>query len=119
LLECAFSVPYMEERISCDISGNHGIGRGRRQPEEGRMLMKTTDGGPAFPRSASDARNVFGEMSGNSTYPGMTLRDWFAGQAIMGLMCRETFESGSSEVFSDNALAAYNVADAMLEIREK
>ena len=60
------------------------------------------DGGPAFP---SDR---FGEG-------GMSLRDYFAGQALAGLIaCPNT--SGDEEPFACNA---YKFADAMLTEREK
>jgi hypothetical protein len=56
---------------------------------------------PAFPR---DHR-----YSGHN---GMSLRDWFAGQALCGLL--------ASEMDADNvtfARGAYNIADAMLAAR--
>jgi hypothetical protein len=48
---------------------------------------------------------------------GMTLRDWFAGQALMGLMASRNpltprFHS------TDDAAYVYGVADAMLAARE-
>ena len=48
-------------------------------------------------------------------YSGMTLRDYFAGQALMG-MCtnlREIIEN------STYARIAYEIADAMLEARDR
>ena len=43
---------------------------------------------------------------------GMELRDWFAGQALSGILATQT---GVSE--SDIAITAYNYADAMLRYR--
>jgi hypothetical protein len=43
--------------------------------------------------------------------PGMTLRDWFAGQALAGIACDETPETAAE--------AAYRFADAMLAERSK
>ena len=66
------------------------------------------NGGPAFPRSGTDI-NV-------QSYPGMTLRDWFASQAIAGLTA-----NGSIDIVMPDELAsdAYFMADAMLKERDK
>lgn len=53
-------------------------------------------------------------MSGGNT-GGMTLRDWFAGQALAGLAV--TFTDG--ELYSHVAQVAYRHADAMLAERER
>ena len=66
------------------------------------MSDKPNDGGPAFP----------GDGLGKQ---GMSLRDWFAGQALAGLIaCPNT--SGDEKAFACNA---YKFADAMLAEREK
>ena len=63
------------------------------------------DGGTAFPTD-------YDRRGG-----GMSLRDWFAGQALVGLLAQETEEWGNeSEV---NARIAYRSADAMLAERQK
>lgn len=65
-------------------------------------MDQTNNGGPAFP---SDR---FSEL-------GMSLRDYFAGQALAGLLaCDET--GGRKERF---AKVAYEYADAMLAERQK
>ena len=65
-------------------------------------MSQTNDSEPAFP---SDR---FGER-------GMSLRDYFAGQALAGLIaCPNT--SGDEKAFACNA---YKFADAMLAEREK
>jgi hypothetical protein len=48
---------------------------------------KIEDGGPAFPEVFTDLEGKGGAYHSN-TYSagGMTLRDWFAGQALAGLM---------------------------------
>jgi hypothetical protein len=66
------------------------------------------EGGPAFPQS-NDANKEY-----NWIRSGMTLRDWFAGQAITGLAADE-----GERTWSDLAHNAYAMADAMLRIREK
>jgi hypothetical protein len=75
------------------------------------------DNPPAFPRTGEGVRE--GETHPRYDCPGMTLRDWFAGQAlnVLGGMYAsgEIDVSGSFEV----ANMAYSLADAMLAEREK
>lgn len=74
--------------------------------------MSPTDGGSAFPsEQGTDHEGLW-----NQTYdPGMSLRDWFAGQALAGLLAKETFKPGDPARL---ALIAYVVADAMLKERD-
>ena len=53
--------------------------------------------------------------------PGMTLRDWFAGQALASTMRLVTsYESAPGEGMAQTfARRAYEMADAMLAAREK
>ena len=69
--------------------------------------MSINDGGPAFPS--------VGEGFGNPSHsaPGMTLRDWFAGQALAGLTADPDMPT-----FHKCAEIAYACADAMLRARE-
>ncbi len=71
-----------------------------------------SDGGPAFPHSGHD------DHHGDIAYPdaGMSLRDWFAGQALAGLIHRGFTEFGNRE--SGYTALAYTYADAMLKQRE-
>lgn len=75
--------------------------------------MAKDDGGPAFPR--------YGVKAGFShTKPyyedGMTLRDWFAGQAL----CFITHpDMKRNALATDIAHSAYMIADAMLAERSK
>lgn len=71
------------------------------------------DGGPAFPRPESS--DQFGNLHFGAH--GMSLRDWFAGQALAGL-------AGISDGYDDHkgqsvAGIAYRLADAMLAAREQ
>lgn len=67
------------------------------------MTPKPT-GGPAFPV----------ETCGRDS--GMTLRDWFAGQALSGLLADDSYGTTTWAAFAE---AAYAVADAMIEKRNK
>lgn len=67
------------------------------------------DGGPAFPFVKPENWNEVGY--------GMSLRDYFAGQAIAGLMAAGEYNE-SREGYSRNAKDAYEIADAMLKARE-
>lgn len=71
------------------------------------MSDKIEDGGPAFPRQSAQrcGDQVFLTSNG-----GMSLRDWFAGQALAGL----TAEYDSS----DAPRQAYRYADEMLATRK-
>lgn len=59
-------------------------------------------GGPAFPVSLPGV--------GDNGWHGMTLRDWFAGQALVGL-------APQSAAVDSTARYAYRLADAMLAAR--
>jgi hypothetical protein len=73
--------------------------------------MKTSnDGGMAFP-------TVFPEEHYGTAYRGMTLRDYFAGQALAGIVTGERLDLGSTK--RAMADAAYLQADAMLDARER
>ena len=61
------------------------------------------DGGPAFPAMLP---------GGNYCTPGMTLRDYFAAQALTGLISQCDMPN---EVY---AKMSYSIADAMLAARE-
>ena len=73
-----------------------------------------TDGGPAFPVTTVTR---YGD---EHQCPGMSLRDWFAGQALNGIMSGPASRPmvPMSEWF-DAPLQAYRLADAMLAERER
>ena len=68
--------------------------------------VMANDGGPAFPTDSSISPFI-------KSAPGMSLRDWFAGQALTKLAC--DFSHFTPE---HAAKWAYRVADAMLEARK-
>ena len=76
------------------------------------------NGGPAFPYEHSSECFVFE----NSTSRGMTLRDYFAAQALAGLLASlahpDVDRQGGID-FSVTANRCYEVADAMLAQRQK
>ena len=66
------------------------------------------DGGPAFPKGFPDA---------GTTSKGMSLRDWFAGMALQGLLSSQQPDWTASD--EGSTFRAYKLADAMLAEREK
>jgi len=87
--------------------------------------MTTSDGGPAF------AFGIVGTNGVSFIQQGMSLRDYFAGQALTGLMITEPPQSkelflkhGRSEEehqahINHYVSAAYSLADAMIKRRPK
>jgi len=67
-------------------------------------------GGPAFP---CDSMKQF------PTQEGMSLRDWFAGQALAGIMANSMLMIVLDEKKQDPASCAYEIADFMLHERNK
>lgn len=68
-------------------------------------MSDINDGGPAFPAHWNGLQ---------AAQHGMTLRDWFAGQALMGLLPSK----GVVGFPTAYAQVAYEYADAMLAARE-
>ena len=82
------------------------------------MSAPTNDGGPAFP-SPMFTRQADGMPMSPQEYGlgGMTLRDYFAGQALAGMLINYTTQKfGVGE--QTCAKGAYEFADAMLAARE-
>ena len=89
--------PWEQGLLPRDDDGSAGVGE-----------KKIDDGGPAFPTVLHDY--------------GMSLRDWFAGQALAGLAANTNgiYVHGEKKHDVDAyALAAYAMADAMLAERSK
>lgn len=74
------------------------------------MTEKDT-GGPAFPYE--EFEHGFHQDT-VVKHPGMTLRDWFAGQAMAALITKSACRSAAA-----TAATAYEYADAMLAERNK
>lgn len=74
------------------------------------------DGGPAFPTQPINTAKP-------EKYSGMSLRDWFAGQALLGMLAHSTRyrprEGASSNWHDAIAEEAGQLADAMLAERAK
>ena len=78
------------------------------------MSAPINDGGPAFPRPATKGSS--GSIIRESQN-GMTLRDYFAGQALAGFRPNYTTSKFKLTEISV-AVYAYKFADAMLAARE-
>jgi len=75
-------------------------------------MSKINDGGPAFPFEG-------GANNGYSPDPGMTLRDWFAGQAFPAIyadLCEISMAANDRMLRA--AKLSLAAADAMLAARE-
>lgn len=77
--------------------------------------VKIDDGGPAFARSAAEH-----SQGGHYEQAGMSLRDWFAGQAIGTVIDRCSGDTRRAHEHQTDYFArvAYEVADAMLIARK-
>ena len=87
------------------------------------MSEPIDDGGPAFPQTAIINGN--GEVVTSGMYfpegPGMTLRDWFAGRAMQGMLSNPA-NYGSGHEWRDDATVAeqaYDIADDMIRERKE
>jgi hypothetical protein len=72
-------------------------------------------GGPAFP--VPDSHDANGQVQYGAN--GMTLRDWFAGQALAGLLGNSYISERYGQPAAERAIDAYIFADAMLAERNK
>ena len=82
--------------------------------------MSKPDGGPAFPVLHETCQRI----NESEMYSGMTLRDYYKGQALIGLANRltdERFEHlfNGTQGGMKEAIVAGVLADAMLQEREK
>lgn len=71
-----------------------------------------TDDGPAFPQALSMEEDYPGSS-------GMSLRDWFAGQALAGVLANlSQMDKVARNDIARQARDCYLMADAMLKARE-
>jgi hypothetical protein len=77
-------------------------------------MTDETKNPPAFPFN-----ETFIDGSAYATHPGMTLRDYFAGQALAGLCANRGWDDAfGPESAPLTAITVYRLADAMLARRE-
>ena len=85
-----------------------------------RIMSTINDGGPAFP--CGPLGDTFTGEDGYTRHQfpgcsGMSLRDWFAGQALAGILAADS--STQSIGFVEATDLALGYADAMLKAREE
>ena len=85
------------------------------------------DGGPAFPGNVYNLTEDGSEQVGEHTFrvPGMSLRDWFAGQALQGAISwylhaatQGVTRNQREDTPTVMAGMAYQLADEMLAVRD-
>ena len=74
-------------------------------------MSKQNNGGSAFPYSIREEGSEYTSESSK----GMTIKDYFAGQAIIGIIAN----SDGLKYTDSMANAAYEIADSMLKERQK
>lgn len=80
------------------------------------LTEKQDNGGPAFPRPTYESSGGGMVVTHRN---GMSLRDWFAGQALTGLASVPCgLGATEAEVAKSDAERAYAYADAMLAARK-
>ena len=82
------------------------------------MSTPIDNGGPAFP--FGQVSEATGQPINGFFAPGMTLRDWFAGQALAGLMASAPMPEHPAywDWLSGVAVTPFRIADAMIEARK-
>ena len=88
--------------------------------------IKLKDGGPAFPVPMETAHSYPGTRESMEGDPGMTLRQWYAGQALVGLLANPkncellARQTPRGESMAPTAAAlADEYAVAMLELQQR
>jgi len=83
-------------------------------------MSAINDGGPAFPATCSSIGTPLVVSYPKEMVSGMSLRDWFAGQALAG-MCAgfvNVIQQNRAEFIRDLIPTTLELADAMLAARE-
>ncbi|UQP01363.1 hypothetical protein L0Z36_05365 [Burkholderia multivorans] len=88
-------------------------------------MNKINDGGPAFPATWANDSDLNAIAPNGQVcppfssipLPGMSLRDYFAGQALNGALAHSAVEVCDDEDADMLASAVYCIADAMLKAR--
>lgn len=81
-------------------------------------MSNDNTGGPAFPHGPLGDSITFEDGRTNhqvDAHPGMSLRDWFAGMAMQGLLAAEIGDNVSG--YEDLAEMAFKQADSMIANR--
>lgn len=87
-------------------------------------MSEIKDGGPAFPARVSvnrDTNELQAHQFGNDDFctTGLSLRDYFAAQALAGLAGRKFHKGDAGEGYAEWAASmAYEFADEMIKARE-
>lgn len=87
---------------------------------------KTDDGGPAFPHSSQPLDMQGNPIMENHSEWGMSIRDWFAGQALKGILANEGLtkhllefaKNEGTDYHAKIGSHAYAHADAMIRARQ-
>lgn len=83
---------------------------------------KIDEGGPAFPHPTEGEYDDPKTCKTWRPYTGMSMRDWFAGQALAGDMANESegvfYNTAKDEELLKRAQLLFRLADAMLKARE-
>ena len=93
------------------------------------MTKQIEDGGPAFPQANDDyvdhpvhGRILLSHLD-RSPEPGMSLRDYFAGQALAGDLANSSegcfSNNAETDALQSRAKFFYRMADAMLRARKE
>lgn len=78
-------------------------------------MNQQKDGGPAFPQIDTRTAGENGDYRQETySYGGMTLRQWYAGQALIGLAASNNGHWFGAQDTPEMARRAFAAADAML-----
>jgi hypothetical protein len=93
-----------------------------RTTKQQNNMSEQEHGGPAFPTDTivTLARASGREIENFPCSQGMSLRDWFAGKALQGMLSgTKTINKKFDLTYFEYSVAAWDMADAMLKARGK